>query len=196
MWMNEEHNPLHFVGFLFIYCNQGGMIRQRLYQILKDKAGVHFSSGNTQRDGIRRASRGMRSSKFCLHLAGDTPSSNRLFDAIASHCVPVIISDEIELPFEDELDYSQFCLFVRSQDALRKGFLLDLLDSVKEQEWTRMWMRLKEVDHHFEFQYPSLPHDAVNMVWKSIARKLPSVKQTLHKGKRYSRSRLPYRKSP
>ena len=171
------------------------MIRQQLYEMLKDEPGVHFSTGNTQNDGIRSASGGMKSSKFCLHLAGDTPSSNRLFDAIASHCVPVIISDEIELPFEDELDYSQFCLFVRSQDALRKGFLLDLLDSVKEQEWTRMWMRLKEVDHHFEFQYPSFPGDAVDMIWQSIAHKVPQVKQILHKEKRYSRSRLPNKKS-
>ncbi|VAI21496.1 unnamed protein product [Triticum turgidum subsp. durum] len=28
----------------------------------------------------------MASSKFCLNIAGDTPSSNRLFDAIVSHC--------------------------------------------------------------------------------------------------------------
>ncbi|KAJ6873497.1 hypothetical protein NC651_032389 [Populus alba x Populus x berolinensis] len=57
----------------------------------------------------------MASSKFCLNIAGDTPSSNRLFDAIASQCVPVIISDGIELPFEDVLDYSEFGIFVRER---------------------------------------------------------------------------------
>jgi hypothetical protein len=167
------------------------MIRQQLYEMLKDERGVHFSTGNTQNEGIRSASGGMKSSKFCLHLAGDTPSSNRLFDAIASHCVPVVISDEIELPFEHELDYAEFCLFVRSQDALQRGVLMDLLHSVKEEEWIRMWMRLREVDHHFEFQQPSSPGDAVDMIWKSIAHKLPSVKQLLHKEKRYSRATLP-----
>ena len=57
-------------------------------------------------NGIEQATQGMRSSKFCLNIAGDTPSSNRLFDSIVSHCVPVTISDEIELQFEDVIDYS------------------------------------------------------------------------------------------
>jgi len=151
---------------------------------------VHFTSGNTQRDGIRKATEGMRSSKFCLNIAGDTPSSNRLFDAIASHCVPVIISDEIELPYEDVIDYTEFCIFVQSADAVKKGFLIRLLNSVKKEEWTRMWQKLKEVSHHFEYQYPSQPDDAVHMIWKAVARKLPSIRLSLHKGKRYSRSWL------
>ncbi|XWS51133.1 hypothetical protein CRYUN_Cryun12cG0150600 [Craigia yunnanensis] len=66
------------------------------------------------------AGQGMASSKFCLNIAGDTPSSNRLFDAIVSHCVPVIISDEIELPFEDVTNYSEFCIFVRASDGCEK----------------------------------------------------------------------------
>ncbi|KAH9295805.1 hypothetical protein KI387_039393, partial [Taxus chinensis] len=90
---------LFFQGAIF--RKDGGFIRQELYAILKNEKGVQFTSGNTQRDGIRKATQGMRSSKFCLNIAGDTPSSNRLFDAIASHCIPVIISDEIELPYED-----------------------------------------------------------------------------------------------
>ena len=39
--------------------------------------------------------------------AGDTPSSARLFDAIVSGCIPVIVSDELELPFEGILDYKK-----------------------------------------------------------------------------------------
>jgi hypothetical protein len=39
------------------------------------------------------------------HPAGDTPSSSRIYDAIANLCIPVIVSDDIELPFEDLLDY-------------------------------------------------------------------------------------------
>ncbi|KAG0476330.1 hypothetical protein HPP92_013171 [Vanilla planifolia] len=43
----------------------------------------------------------MRNSIFCLSPAGDTPSSARLFDAIVSGCIPVVVSDELELPFKD-----------------------------------------------------------------------------------------------
>jgi hypothetical protein len=130
----------------------------------------------------------MASSKFCLNIAGDTPSSNRLFDAIASHCVPVIISDQIELPFEDVLDYSQFCLFVRASDAVKKGYLLNLLRGIKQDNWTRMWEKLKEIAHHFDYQYPSQPDDAVDMIWEAVSRKRSSIQCKLYRVNRYKRS--------
>lgn len=161
-----------------IYRKDGGSIRQDLYYLLKDKKDVHFTFGSVQRSGIHQAGRGMGSSKFCLNIAGDTPSSNRLFDAIVSHCVPVIISDEIELPYEDVLDYSEFCIFVWASDAVKPGFLLNLLRGIERDEWTKMWRRLKEVVHHFEYQYPSQPGDAVDMIWKVFARKRSGLKMT------------------
>ncbi|XWS57920.1 hypothetical protein CRYUN_Cryun09bG0214400 [Craigia yunnanensis] len=125
-----------------IYRKDGGYARQELYYLLRDEKDVHFSFGSVQKDGINKASQGMHSSKFCLNIAGGTPSSNRLFYAIASHCVPVIISDEIELPYEDVLDYSEFCIFVRTSEALKEKFLINLIRSIKKEEWTRMWEKL------------------------------------------------------
>ncbi|KAH9543401.1 hypothetical protein CY35_13G062600 [Sphagnum magellanicum] len=184
---HDRDTLLFFQGA--IVRKEGGIIRQKLYELLKDEPGVHFESGNTQSDGIRSATQGMRSSKFCLHLAGDTPSSNRLFDAVTSHCVPVIISDEIELPYEDVLDYTEFCLFVKAEDALQSGFVINLLRSVKSDEWVRMHNRLQQVDLHFTYQHPTQADDAVHMIWKAIARKLPSLKFSLHKHNRYKRSK-------
>ena len=133
----------------------------------------------------------MASSKFCLNIAGDTPSSNRLFDAIASHCVPVIISDDIELPFEDVLDYSEFCIFVRSSDAVKEGYVLNLLRGIDRERWTKMWERIKEIGHHFEYQHPSLPGDAVNMIWEAVSRKRSSlIRYNVHRMNRYRRSQL------
>jgi len=149
---------------------------------------VHFTFGSIRSNGIKQSSQGMALSKFCLNIAGDTPSSNRLFDAIVSHCVPVIISDEIELPFEDVLDYSEFSLFVRASDAVRKGYLLNLLRSIKPEKWTKMWERLKDITQHFEYQYPSQPRDAVNMIWEEVAHKIPSLLLNLHRKNRYQRS--------
>ncbi|XP_028763453.1 probable arabinosyltransferase ARAD1 [Neltuma alba] len=179
---------LYFQGA--IYRKDGGIIRQELYYLLKDEKDVHFAFGTVRGKGIREASYGMALSKFCLNIAGDTPSSNRLFDAIASHCVPVIISDKIELPFEDILDYSDFCLFVRAKDAVRKGYLLSLLRSITEKRWTEMWERLKEITLHFEYQYPSQPGDAVNMIWQEVAHKVSSARFDLHRKNRYKRSQL------
>jgi hypothetical protein len=138
-------------------------------------------------NGIELATQGMRASMFCLNIAGDTPSSNRLFDSIVSHCVPVIISDEIELPFEDILDYSKFCVIVRGQDAVKKDFLINLIKGISPEEWTSMWNRLKEVERHFEYQYPSQTGDAVQMIWKAIARKVPSIRLKINRLQRFSR---------
>ncbi|KAK6944530.1 Exostosin, GT47 domain [Dillenia turbinata] len=141
-------------------------------------------------DGLRKATRGMQSSKFCLNIAGDTPSSNRLFDAIVSHCIPVIISDNIELPYEDVLDYSEFCVFVRASDAVKDKFLLNLIRGIGKDEWTRMWRRLKEVEQFFEYQFPSKPNDAVQMIWQAVARKVPAITMKINKSMRHSRSNV------
>lgn len=156
---------------------------------------MHFSFGTVQKDGIGKATNGMHSSKFCLNIAGDTPSSNRLFDAIASHCVPVIISDEIELPYEDVLDYSEFCIFVRNSDAIKEKFLINLVRNIGRDEWTRMWTRLQEIEHMFEYQFPSKEGDAIQMVWQAVARKVPAMRMKLHKSKRFSRFQLPAEKN-
>lgn len=167
---------------------QGGHARQQLYSLLKDEKDVHFAFGSVQKGGIRKSTQGMQSSKFCLNIAGDTPSSNRLFDAIASHCVPVIISDEIELPYEDVLDYSEFCIFVRTRDALQKKYLINFIRSIGKEEWSRMWKKLKEVEHMFEFQYPSKEGDAVQMIWQAVARKVPAMRLKINRSRRYVRS--------
>jgi len=52
----------------------------------------------------------MASSKFCLVVRGDTSSSRRLFTAIELGCVPVIVSDWIDLPFSRIVDYGKFTL--------------------------------------------------------------------------------------
>lgn len=177
---------LYFQGA--IYRKDGGIIRQELYYMLKNETDVHFSFGTYQKDGAKQISTGMRSSKFCLNIAGDTPSSNRLFDAIASHCVPVIISDDIELPYEDVLDYSEFCIFVSTSDALRNGFLLNLMRNISKEEWTQMWKRLQEIEHLYEYQYPSKENDAVQMIWQAISRKVSGIRGKIHRNMRFSRT--------
>ncbi|XP_015081319.1 probable arabinosyltransferase ARAD1 [Solanum pennellii] len=182
----QRHILVYFQGA--IYRKSGGTIRQVLYNLLKNEKDVHFTFGSVKSNGVREAGRGMASSKFCLNIVGDTPSSNRLFDAISSHCIPVIISDDIELPFEDVLDYSKFCIFIRSSYAVRKGYLLNFLRGIKEDQWIKMWKRLKEFTKHFEYQYPSQPNDAVDMIWQAIARKLSFMQLKAHRHNRYRTS--------
>ncbi|KAL6541323.1 hypothetical protein OROHE_011039 [Orobanche hederae] len=184
---DERLTLVYFQGA--IYRKDGGVIRQELYYLRKDEKDVHFAFGSAS-NGVKEAGNGMASSKFCLNIAGDTPSSNRLFDAIATHCIPVVVSDEIELPFEDVLDYSEFCVFVRAADALRRGYLLELLRGVTRERWTKMWGKLKSVSGHFEYRYPSEQNDAVDMIWQMVSRKKTEMvgELNVHRKNRYSRS--------
>uniref|UniRef100_A0A7N0V3D8 Exostosin GT47 domain-containing protein n=1 Tax=Kalanchoe fedtschenkoi TaxID=63787 RepID=A0A7N0V3D8_KALFE len=178
-----------------IYRKDGGAIRRDIYYLLKDEPDVHFTFGSVGANGVSNAGKGMASSKFCLNIAGDTPSSNRLFDAIASQCIPVIISDEIELPFEDVLDYSEFSIFVPASDALKPGYLVNLLRGISKQKWTVMWERLKQVQRHFEYQYPSETGDAVQMIWRDVMYKISSTEFKLHKNRRSIQPKLLLKRS-
>lgn len=161
-----------------------GIVRAKLMGILSGYSDVHYERSVATGANIKASSKGMRSSKFCLHPAGDTPSSCRLFDAIVSHCVPVIVSDQIELPFEDEIDYSQFSLFFSFKEALQPGYMVDQLRKVPKQKWTEMWRQVKNISHHYEFQYPPKREDAVNMLWRQVKHKLPGVRLSIHRTRR------------
>lgn len=161
-----------------------GVVRAKLEKILKGYKDVHYEASYATRESITASSVGMRSSKFCLNPAGDTPSSNRLFDAIVSHCVPVIVSDRIELPFEDELDYTEFTVFFSVKEALVLGYMVQQLRKIPKDRWLQMWRRLKEVAHHFEYQYPPKKDDAVNMIWRQVQHKVPAERLVVHRTRR------------
>ncbi len=61
----------------------------------------------------------MLSSVFCLAPRGDTASGRRLYEAIAAGCIPVIIADELELPFQSQLDWPSFSLRYSEDLAVR-----------------------------------------------------------------------------
>ncbi|MCD7463672.1 hypothetical protein HAX54_051113 [Datura stramonium] len=161
-----------------------GKDRKRLKNILSGQKDVVFEANEISEEGVNASTKGMRSSKFCLDPAGDTPSSCRLFDAIVSHCVPVIVSDKIELPYEDEIDYNKFSVFLSRQEAKKEGYILDQLRSISKTKWFEMWKYLKNITHHFEYQYPPKNGDAVNMIWRQVKHKLPAVKLAVHRNRR------------
>ncbi|KAJ4975018.1 hypothetical protein NE237_008192 [Protea cynaroides] len=161
-----------------------GKIRAKLAKILAGYDDVHYEQSVATEESIRVSSKGMRSSKFCLNPAGDTPSSCRLFDAIVSHCVPVIVSDRIELPYEDDLDYSEFSVFFSFEEAIRPGYMVQQLRQIPKERWVKMWKVLKNISHHYEFQYPPKMEDAVNMLWRQVRHKLPRAKLAEHRSRR------------
>ena len=60
----------------------------------------------------------MQSDELCFVPRGDTPTSRRLFDAIISGCLPVIISDSIDvhLPFSSSIPYTEFTYRIADEE--------------------------------------------------------------------------------
>ncbi|XP_038889547.1 probable arabinosyltransferase ARAD1 [Benincasa hispida] len=156
--------------------NAGGKIRAKLVAELSGADDVAIEEGTAGEGGKAAAQTGMRKSTFCLSPAGDTPSSARLFDAIVSGCIPVIVSDELELPFEGILDYRKFALFISSGDALKAGWLLTYLRSFSAADIRRLQQNLAKFSKHFLYSSPAQPMGPEDLAWKMIAGKLVNIK--------------------
>ncbi|KAI4388034.1 hypothetical protein MLD38_000410 [Melastoma candidum] len=156
--------------------NAGGKIRAKLVTELTEAKGVVIEEGTAGDSGKAAAQKGMRMSIFCLNPAGDTPSSARLFDAIVSGCIPVIVSDELELPFEGILDYRKIAVFVSSIDALQPGWLLSYLGNVSSAQISKMQDNLVQYSRHFIYSSPAQPLGSEDLTWRMMAGKLVNIK--------------------
>ena len=62
-------------------------------------------------------------SRFCLIPSGDTPTSRRLYDALASGCIPVVMAEfdtyAINLPFQRTIDWRRLLFFAGSLPCLK-----------------------------------------------------------------------------
>ncbi|XP_021729671.1 probable arabinosyltransferase ARAD1 [Chenopodium quinoa] len=169
------------------YRKEGGKIRDVLFEILENEDDVVIKHGAQSRESRRAATQGMHTSRFCLHPAGDTPSACRLFDAIVSLCIPVIISDHIELPFEDVIDYKKIAIFVDTNSSVKHGFLVKLLRTVTEPKILEYQQEMKKVKHYFEYEDPD---GTINEIWRQVSLKVPLVKLMINRDKRLVRTEL------
>ncbi|EOA32528.1 hypothetical protein CARUB_v10015810mg [Capsella rubella] len=119
--------------------------------------------------------------KFYLNPAGDTPSACRLFDSIVSLCVPVIVSDSIELPFEDVIDYRKFSIFVEANAALQPGFLVKMLRKIKTKKILEYQREMRSVKRYFDYDNPN---GAVKEIWRQVSQKLPLIKLMSNRDRR------------
>ncbi|XP_068656772.1 probable arabinosyltransferase ARAD1 [Aristolochia californica] len=184
--VDRRKSLLFFMGNR--YRKEGGKVRDTLFQILEKEPDVIIKHGTQSRESRRMATQGMHSSKFCLHPAGDTPSACRLFDAIVSLCIPVIISDHIELPFEDVIDYTKIAIFVDTATAVQPGYLASLLRTIRTDRILQFQKELKAVTRYFEYEDKN---GTVNEIWREVASKLPLIRLMINRDKRLVQRELP-----
>ncbi|KAJ6360732.1 hypothetical protein OIU77_004698 [Salix suchowensis] len=118
------------------------MVRENLWDLLVNEPGVVMEEGFPTATGREQSIRGMRTAEFCLHPAGDTQSL----------CIPVIVSDNIELPFEGMVDYTEFSVFVAVDDALKPRWLMDHLRSISEKQKEEFHQNMAKIQTIFQFE--------------------------------------------
>lgn len=85
---------------------------------------VRFSDFNVEEVAkvAQKTAATLMRSAFCFVPSGDTPSSRRLFDALAAGCVPIIFNElshiATNLPFRDLIDWSQIAIFAGSAQCM------------------------------------------------------------------------------
>ncbi|KAL9665898.1 hypothetical protein QQ045_000219 [Rhodiola kirilowii] len=187
---NKERNTLlYFKGAK--HRHRGGLVREKIWDLVVGERDVIMEEGFPNATGREQSIKGMRGSEFCLHPAGDTPTSCRLFDAIQSLCIPVIVSDNIELPFEGIIDYSEFSVFVAVSDALQPNWLVSHLRSFSTEKKDQFRQRMAQAQPVFVYDngYPDgigpVPKNgAVNHIWKKVCQKLPMIGEAIVREKR------------
>lgn len=99
--------------------------------------------------------------KFCICPGGSQVNSARISDAIHYGCVPVILSDYYDLPFNDALDWRKFAVILRERDVYQ---LKNILKSISQEEFVSLHKSLVQVQKHFVWHSPPVPYDAFHMV--------------------------------
>ncbi|XP_015937882.1 probable beta-1,4-xylosyltransferase IRX10L [Arachis duranensis] len=114
----------------------------------------------------------MQRAVFCLCPLGWAPWSPRLVEAVVFGCIPIIIADDIVLPFADAIPWEEIGVFVDEEDVPK---LDTILTSIPPEVILRKQRLLANptMKQAMLFPQPAQPGDAFHQVLNGLARKLP-----------------------
>lgn len=114
----------------------------------------------------------MQRSVFCLCPLGWAPWSPRLVEAVVFGCIPVVIADDIVLPFADAIPWEEIGVFVAEDDVPK---LDTILTSIPPEIILRKQRLLANpfMKKAMMFPQPGQPGDAFHQILNGLARKLP-----------------------
>lgn len=114
----------------------------------------------------------MKRSLFSLCPAGWTPWSKRFYEAILVGSIPVIIPGDFVPPFKDFIDYQKFTVTIPLHEVPE---LEARLRSIPDWKIDQMLTELHKVRHHFIYHEKPQSEDALDMILKCLARKIPTA---------------------
>lgn len=136
---DERYLLFNFHGRYSGLCHlyKGNYVRDKIIEVFTGKPGV--SVGGFTDDYFER----MGLSHFCLIPMGTSSWTNHLYEAFFAGCIPVILSDDFQVPFADLLDWPSFSIKWPMSDVS-----MDLYDHLRTTPMHQL-RRMKElVDAH------------------------------------------------
>ncbi|XP_075502168.1 putative glycosyltransferase At5g03795 [Primulina tabacum] len=115
-------------------------------------------------------------SKFCLHVKGFEVNTARIGDALYYGCVPVIIANHYDLPFEDILNWKSFSITVATLDT---PLLKKILQGVSSEKYLILQNNVLKARKHFQWHLSPLDYDAFYMVMYELWLRRSSLRITV-----------------
>ncbi|CAM6040298.1 unnamed protein product [Sphagnum compactum] len=114
----------------------------------------------------------MQRAIFCLCPLGWAPWSPRLVEGVIFGCIPVIIADDIVLPFADAIPWEKIGVFVPEKEVRNLDKILSLISPKQVLEKQKL-LANPSIKQAMLFSQPTLPGDAFHQILNGLARKLP-----------------------
>ena len=102
-------------------------------------------------------SQALMTSKFCLQAKGFEVNTARLGDAMFYGCVPVVIANYYDLPYQDILDWRKFSIVVAHDDI---PLLKNILEAITDEEYEEYQKQVMLARGHFQWHAPPREYDA------------------------------------
>ncbi|XP_077224695.1 putative glycosyltransferase At5g25310 isoform X1 [Tasmannia lanceolata] len=127
----------------------------------------------------------LRNAKFCLSPRGESSWTLRFYESFFVECVPVLLSDQVELPFQNVIDYTRISI---KWPSTRSGSeLLEYLESIPDEEIEGIIARGRQVMCLWVYAPESEPCSAMMSIMWELQRKVRQFHQSaetfwLHNG--------------
>lgn len=139
----------------------------------------------------------LRNAKFCLAPRGESSWTLRFYESFFVECVPVILSDQIELPFQNVVDYTQISI---KWPLTRIGpELLEYLESIPDKLIEELIANGRRVRCLWVYAPDSEPCSAFSGIFWELQKKVRRFHQSLetfwlHNGSIVNRDLVEFKK--
>ncbi|XP_061955991.1 probable glycosyltransferase At5g20260 [Populus nigra] len=143
-------------------------VRKKLVLFQKDfqEFEFHFVEKLKRATVLHNFEKEIYRSKFCICPRGETQVGGVcLSESMAFGCVPVIMSDYYDLPFNDILDWDKFSVILKEDDVLE---LEKILKSIPEGKYEKMHQNVLKVRKHFKWHSPPAKYDEFHLVMHEL----------------------------